>query len=249
MFIRKLFIVSLGCILFTGAGIALSGKNLLAKQGKSGSDPNANMMGRGMELGERGHGARKKRPKIACYFVGSEKELEARAEINSILDAALSSSVRFDFEETPLSEILEMIQVKYSLEIMMDNLALKNAGGNTESPITIILRSKSLRTAIRRMLDQIGLTFIIKNGVLLITTPTGASEHLSVAIYPVGDLDNFFDTPDLITTFVEPESWDNTTTIKPWTNNMDQQFLIISQTDEGHRKIKLLLRTLRSVQQ
>ena len=48
-----------------------------------------------------------------------------------------------------------------------------------------------LRTGLRRMLDDLGLTYVIENEVLLVTTKEAAEAKLTPVIYPVTDLSRF----------------------------------------------------------
>jgi hypothetical protein len=56
--------------------------------------------------------------------------------------------------------------------------------------VTKHLKDISLRSALKVMLDELQFTYVIRNGVLLITTPTKAKtdEFLETRVYPVADL-------------------------------------------------------------
>ena len=55
-------------------------------------------------------------------------------------------------------------------------------------PVTINLQNVTLRSALRLMLKNLQLTYIIQDEVLMITTPQDAETHLVVKVYPVADL-------------------------------------------------------------
>ena len=98
----------------------------------------------------------------------------------------------------------------------------------------------------------------IQDGVLLITTPEEAENHLETIVYPVGDLvlppnsteetqADFDSLIDLIKTTVKPTSWDDTGgagSITPFENNLS---IVVSQTQEVHEEIEQLLEKLRTV--
>ena len=54
--------------------------------------------------------------------------------------------------------------------------------------MTVDLKGISLRSALRLMLKELSLTYLIKDEVLLITTPEEADNQLSTKVYPVADL-------------------------------------------------------------
>lgn len=94
-----------------------------------------------------------------------------------------------DFQEgTPLEEVVDYLRTEYEIEILLDNLALDELGLGPDEPIEVNLRNVSLRSALRRMLEPLELTYVIDDEVLLITTEDEALTKLSVKVYPVADL-------------------------------------------------------------
>ncbi len=106
------------------------------------------------------------------------------------------------------------------------------------------------------MLRPLQLTYVIRNGVLLITSQTEAENQLVVRIYPVRDLVSPPDEPnapfdqldfdpliDLINALVAPASWD--TVGGPGSGNpLPPGLLAFSQTVEVHDEIAALLEGL-----
>src|SRR4029079_5523772 len=72
--------------------------------------------------------------------------------------------------------------------VQLNQTALAEAGIGTDSPVTINLRNISLRSALRLMLKNLQLTYIIQDEVLIITTKEDAEKDLVVKVYPVADL-------------------------------------------------------------
>ncbi|MFM7108395.1 MAG: VWA domain-containing protein, partial [Planctomycetaceae bacterium] len=95
----------------------------------------------------------------------------------------------FDFQETPLRAVISQLQDEFNIQIVPDMQALTDAGIDLDATtVTQKLQGVSLRSALRLLLREPGLTYVIKDEVLLITTKEKAQENLVVKVYPVADL-------------------------------------------------------------
>ncbi len=97
---------------------------------------------------------------------------------------ALDSAAEFDYIETPLKDVVEHLQILFGVHIRIDVSAITDAGGAPDMPITFSMKGISLRSALRLMLRDRGLDFMIVDEVLLITT----AEKPSLRQYDVSDL-------------------------------------------------------------
>jgi len=100
----------------------------------------------------------------------------------------LKKPTELDFVDTPLSEVVNYLRDRHQIEIQLDQKALQGVGVDTNTPITKSLRGISLRSALRLLLRDLDLTYVIKDEVLLITTPEQAGNDLVLKVYPVADL-------------------------------------------------------------
>jgi hypothetical protein len=91
---------------------------------------------------------------------------------------ALEEKTVVEFVETPLQDAFEYLQKKHKIEIQLDKKALDDAGLGTDTPMTRSLKDVSLRAALRLLLKEYDLTFVIDNEVLLITTIDEAGQKL-----------------------------------------------------------------------
>jgi hypothetical protein len=101
---------------------------------------------------------------------------------------------------------------------------------------------------------------MIKDEVLMITTPEEANEHMRTKVYPVGDLANFVDEDgkpwvdfdallEMVQTTVQPTTWDvvgGPGSITGTTFN-GNDVLVLSQTDEVHREVAEMLQKIRGL--
>jgi hypothetical protein len=102
--------------------------------------------------------------------------------------AALEEPTLFEFFETPLEEALNSIKERHGVEIVLDRKSLEDEAIDTATPVTLNLDGVTLKSALRLLLRDLDLTYMIENEVLLITTPIRAEEELTTKVYPVADL-------------------------------------------------------------
>ncbi|MEM6654411.1 MAG: hypothetical protein AAF596_01285 [Planctomycetota bacterium] len=114
-------------------------------------------------------------------------EGEAERRINNALQAPLTSA-GLDFTETPLEEVVEFLRDEYEINIQLDTPALDDLGISPDEPVNAAYSNISLRSAMRLMLKQLELTYIVADEVMLITTEEEAETRLVAKVYPVGDL-------------------------------------------------------------
>ena len=101
---------------------------------------------------------------------------------------ALDDDTTLDFVETPLTEVVQYLEDLHKIQIELDIAALDGAGTAPDTPITRNLSGITLRSALRLILSEHDLTYIIDNEVLMITTTEEAQNKLVTKVYPVADL-------------------------------------------------------------
>jgi hypothetical protein len=100
----------------------------------------------------------------------------------------LNSTMNADFDERPLKEVLDFIQEKTGLSIVVSKLSLEEAGIDYEDRVTFKVPRVTVRTILKKILADRGLTYVIKEGALQVVTPMRAREMMVVRSYPVQDL-------------------------------------------------------------
>lgn len=118
----------------------------------------------------------------AVDIAGKGKTKEQR-----IMDA-LDTDVDLEYAETPLQEVITDLKDRYNIPIVLATKKLEEAAINLETPVTVSLKQISLRAGLRNMLGELGLTYLIKDEVMQITTPEDAGSQLITKVYRVGDL-------------------------------------------------------------
>ena len=116
-------------------------------------------------------------------------DLSADGEIEKRIRAELEKPTTIQFVDEPLSGVITYLGDLHGIQIVIDQKALDTQGDVTsDTPVTVDLKDISLRSALRLMLSELDLTYLIQDEVLLITTEDDASERLTTKVYPVADL-------------------------------------------------------------
>ncbi|MGQ9574389.1 MAG: hypothetical protein ACUVUC_03660, partial [Thermoguttaceae bacterium] len=106
-----------------------------------------------------------------------------------ILDALRSPVEGFEFENTPLTDVIDHLRNVHNINIVLDMKALEDQQIDPSTQmVNLSLKGVSLRSALRLMLNPMDLTYIIEDEVLLITSLDRAESKLVTKVYPVADL-------------------------------------------------------------
>ncbi len=94
----------------------------------------------------------------------------------------------FDFQQTPLSEVIDFLRDATGVNIVVDWRGLELSGITSNEPVTLRLEGVRFRSALNLLMQQLGLTYSIRDDVLLITTPLRDQGRLISRVYDVADL-------------------------------------------------------------
>jgi hypothetical protein len=103
---------------------------------------------------------------------------------------ALNSTMSVNFNKHPLKEAIEYIQEKTGgIPIFFDELALKESGIEYDTdPVTFKASKVTVRTILKKICADRGLTFIIKEAAVQVMAPAKAADMMVIRSYPVQDL-------------------------------------------------------------
>lgn len=174
---------------------------------------------------------------------------------NGTIKSALAVPLKeqgLDFTEEPLENVVAFLRDEYELPIHLDERALEEAGITRDAPVTIQVTNVPLNSAVRLILKPLQLTYVIRDGYLLITTSDVAAHELHAVVYNVHDLvgddanqQEIHALIDALDSCVAPNTWTGDRgglgEIKPLRGGI----LVISQTDEVLEKIDQLLSSIR----
>jgi hypothetical protein len=101
---------------------------------------------------------------------------------------SLNSTMSVDFKGFFLKDVLEYIQEKTGMTIIVDESSLKEANADYNDPVTFKASNITARTVLKKVLADHGLAYILKEGTVQVVTPQRARETMVVRSYPIDDL-------------------------------------------------------------
>jgi hypothetical protein len=139
----------------------------------------------------------------------------------------LNSPITVNFKESRFEDVIDYLQTVLRQPIIMDKNALDEARVTYDSPVTVNVKGVAVRTLLRKILSDFGLTYIVKDEVVQVVSATKAKEMMVSRSYYLGDvvagqagavffgagfdqfqtLQNANRIIDLIQTSVDPQSW------------------------------------------
>jgi hypothetical protein len=114
-----------------------------------------------------------------------EQKLTAREK--ELLEA-LKKPITAEFNADTFSSVIEYLQKRTGLTILVDKQALDEANVTYDTPVTLRLPKVATRTVLKRLLGDLGLTYVIKDESIQVTTPARAKDMMVTRVYYVGDL-------------------------------------------------------------
>lgn len=105
------------------------------------------------------------------------------------IEAKLSSKTAIRVKDMPLSQVMHEISQAHQVPVFPQRRALQKAKVSLETPVTIDVRSVSLRTGLNLVLSKAGLDYIVKDEVIQYTTKDDALRQAVQLKYrlPEGD--------------------------------------------------------------
>ena len=191
-------------------------------------------------------------------------ESQAESQARQQIEMALSRIGSIDCVDKPLKEFADELSRRTGVSIVLAKSTLADAAITDDTPVTAQISGVSYRSLLRLVLDDLKLTWTLRNEVVLITTPEDAESMLETRLYPVLDLvavagttpdkamrevhdyDTLIDT---LTTTIEPDSWDEVGGPATIAEYPGAGALVISQTTEVHEQVEKVLAALRRVKQ
>lgn len=162
---------------------------------------------------------------------------------------ALDEPISCDFVDMPLIDALEYFREIHAVQIVIDEMNLLEEGVAIDEPVNLMLHDVRLKSALRLMLKPLGLTFVVEDDVMKVTTEVAAQEMVRSRIYPVGDLcpqpESYEELIEVITAGVDSDRWVDQGGMNSIVPFRSLNCLMIKQTFEGHQAVLQLLRNLR----
>ncbi|NOX53666.1 MAG: hypothetical protein GXP27_04370 [Planctomycetes bacterium] len=109
------------------------------------------------------------------------------------VEARLQRRLAVQFLETPLEDCLNWISEELKLDILIDRAALAEEGVTADTPVTLEIRYTRLTVAtiLDLILKPLGLSYLIDDGFLRVTTAVECEEAEQLRVYDCSDLIGF----------------------------------------------------------
>jgi len=104
------------------------------------------------------------------------------------IEEELNKQTTLEVVETPLKDVVAFIQDNHSIPIVLKTKQLEEVGISLDIPITKNLKGIRLRSALNLILDDLDLTYFVKDEVLQISTPDDAQSTMETRVYDCRDL-------------------------------------------------------------
>jgi hypothetical protein len=125
----------------------------------------------------------------------AEKTKRRKAQQNPMTEKekailnALNKPMTFDVKEIKFEEAIDELQRLMGQTIQVDETALEAAMIRYETPVTVrAKRPVAARTVLRQLLSPLGLTYVVKDETIYVTTKEKARQMATVRTYYIGDL-------------------------------------------------------------
>jgi hypothetical protein len=104
------------------------------------------------------------------------------------LEEKLNQRFTIEFVETPLSEAIQYLRDQTGVQFVVKTKKLEESGVSADKALTMNLQQVRLATLLDLLLDELELTYVEKDELLIVTTPEDAEATLSIRVYDCRDL-------------------------------------------------------------
>jgi hypothetical protein len=167
------------------------------------------------------------------------------------IESALRQKGKIEYKQVPMTEALRAIERQMKVNVVVDAKGMEDSGIDLATTlVSLSLENVSWGSVLDVLASQAGLTWAIKDGVLLITTEERASQDLTTRVYPTADLTSDHEAlVRAIKTTIAPGSWRDSGgpgSIFPGPGSRPDR-LVIHHAYRVHRQVRQLLSALRSI--
>jgi len=178
-------------------------------------------------------------------------EAKLTAEEKALLEA-LKKPVKVDYNMETFQSVLDNLTKQTGQNILIDKQSMEEANVTYDTPITLRFNKPvSARTALKRVLADVGLTYVIRKEHIEVTTIARAKEMLTTRTYYIGDLIGIANPlfPAIANQFqaiqaigmilsqiqgIDPESWEARGGSGTITYDPVRMVLVVKQSAEMH---------------
>jgi RNA polymerase sigma factor (sigma-70 family) len=143
-----------------------------------------------------------------------------------------------DYVEQPLGDVMTILGEEIDCQIWFDKVAMEEAGISADAEVSCSLQGLPLKSALRLLLGQLRLTYLVKDDVLVITTEEKASLTMEPHVYKLDSIVSssagLAELAEVIPETIRPDTWSATGQGEGTIKMLGQNLLVINQTPEVH---------------
>lgn len=171
------------------------------------------------------------------------------------IEQALEQETSLEFVDSPLREVLDYLTTLHKVPTFLDLASLEEIGLGSDTPVNQNLNGISLRSGLNLMLDELGMTWIVRNGMLTLVTQEEARLRPIIKAYLVSDLVSAKESVEQLQEIVSAtvrltmrarRAVNKRAAIDRRQVIGFQNSLIIAATEEDHDRVSKVLAMLRS---
>jgi len=171
-----------------------------------------------------------------------------------LIEEAMKKETSIDIDDGTLLDAIRQLHETAGINIAVDTRALEEEGVSTDARVSIHVAGVSLRSVLKLLLSEHNLAVLIEDEVLKVTSKQRAAGRQTVVAYRVAEFvgqgadgqADFDELISLITTVVEPDSWQEVGGNGSVAANLPTSALVVRQTQDVHEQIQQLLSALRN---
>jgi type II secretory pathway component GspD/PulD (secretin) len=111
-----------------------------------------------------------------------------RSQKERDIERRLQAPISLNFKNTPLADVIDTLHDLSGVNVVPDKSALDDASVGMDKPLDLRVENISMKSALNLLLQQLHLTYVVKDEVLVITTEDNSKGKLKRVTYPVADL-------------------------------------------------------------
>ena len=181
-----------------------------------------------------------------------------KPENKKVQDILEKTKVSIAFNKQPIMVALDFLQTYGNINLVLDRTKLEDP----DTTITLKLTNVSLRAALKLVTQQIGLRYVVRDGIVFISDEEGVRQPPVTVVYDVKDLltvregvpvanaqdqsvrEALEELTWIVTGSIEPGTWDAGTgnAVKGAANS---GLLVVTHTPDTQKKVQELLASLR----
>lgn len=139
---------------------------------------------------------------------------------------SLNTPISVNFKNSKFDGVIEYLSTITGQPIIVDPEAMKEVEVGYDTPVSAFAKGASVRTILRKILADLGMTYIIKDESIQVTSAQRAKETMVVRSYYVGDILNSMWMLDGATTPLNPGSQLNQAI---YNNNIQNQMIMMQR--------------------